>query len=367
MRSTRFPWLLFCIALMMLSSIDLVRPTDGSRILVTAPYGTKSYHNMYVPIVMELIQRGHHVTVITNYENKQLAQTVNVRQIVIDQLQVDLSAYPNAFEALLNPLVMLRALNIAVRSMFSTPPKITQVMYDDQRIQDLIANDRFDLIFVSILSNAASYPLAWHFQAPMILLTPNAVFPGLMASLGDDERPSYVPFFMTSFTDRMNLFQRILNTLVTDSYSYFIHQWYHTTSQSIIQQRGLPDCPSLYELEKNIALAFVNTHPAVNYPRTYPPLIVEVGGMNCRPARPLPPDLDRFVSSHEDGFILFAVGSMLPMEMMSDQLIRAFALTFASLPQRVIWQWKGRPLENLPANVMALPWLPQQDLLGIKQ
>jgi glucuronosyltransferase len=56
---------------------------------------------------------------------------------------------------------------------------------------------------------------------------------------------------------------------------------------------------------------------------------------------------------------------MLPMEKMAEDLAQSFIQTFARLPQKVIWQWKGKVRSDLPANVLAIPWLPQQDLLGI--
>jgi glucuronosyltransferase len=52
------------------------------------------------------------------------------------------------------------------------------------------------------------------------------------------------------------------------------------------------------------------------------------------------------------------------MEDMPERVIQSFIRTFARLPVRVIWQWKGKTRTDLPSNVLAIPWLPQQDLLG---
>ena len=351
---------------LVLLSVVCLRPeqiAEGSRILISSPYGTKSYHNMYVPLATELARRGHHVTIITNYGSSELDNLDNVRQIVMDKLLVDMSSYENAFEAMLSVKVLLNSARIALKNLFDLSLNITNILYEDERIKDLMANDHFDLVMVGITLNAGSYPLAWHFKAPLVMLTPNAIYPGVMDALGDDDQTSFVPFFLGRYSNKMNLFERTLNTIATKMYSYFIHQYHQSAIQSIIRKGPVPDCPHPRELEKNISLVLTNTHPAVNYARPMPPVIVEVGAMHCRPAKPLPEDLETFVS-HPDGFILFAVGSTLPMERMPDFMIQSFIKTFAKIPQRIIWQWKGKVRDDLPDNVLALPWLPQQDLLG---
>ena len=70
------------------------------------------------------------------------------------------------------------------------------------------------------------------------------------------------------------------------------------------------------------------------------------------------------MGDHEPGFIMFAVGSAIRMNDMPQEMLDAFIQVFSRLPQRVIWQWKGNQRPHLPANVMAVNWLPQQDLLG---
>ena len=62
---------------------------------------------------------------------------------------------------------------------------------------------------------------------------------------------------------------------------------------------------------------------------------------------------------------ILAVGSALKMEDMPEELIFYFINAFSRFPQKVIWQWKGKVRSDLPKNVLAVPWLPQQDLLGI--
>jgi glucuronosyltransferase len=228
----------------------------------------------------------------------------------------------------------------------------------------MIANESFNLVMVSQMLSTVSAPLAWHFKAPLMVFSPNTLFPGMAIILGDDEHSSYVPFVFTHFTDQMNLGQRIVNTIVTKLCT-FLQQWYEEfTVPTIVKEKGITGCPPIQSIMQNVTMVFTNSHPSFTYPRSLPPQVIEVGGIHCRPAKDLAKDLDIFLSNSPDGFLLFSVGSLQRMEDMPERVIQSFIKTFARLPVRVIWQWKGKKRTDLPSNVLAIPWLPQQDLLG---
>ena len=47
---------------------------SGSMILLSAPLGSKSHQNMYIPLIKELAKRKHQVTFITNFESSDLKE-----------------------------------------------------------------------------------------------------------------------------------------------------------------------------------------------------------------------------------------------------------------------------------------------------
>jgi glucuronosyltransferase len=350
-------------------------PPQQHRILVVAPHGTKSHHNMIVPLVKELAARGHQLTVISNYVANDLQKRENVRDIVMDQLAIDMSQYPNVFDMITTPGSFTKYLNyiqVIVGAMLKTAPHTAQETFSDPRIKDLIDNDRFDLLMISEACPLIGYAMAWHFKTPFIMLSPNVLFPGRASSLGDGEQYSYAPFLFTRFSDRMTFTQRMINMIAANAFDWVHTRMHEPAIRSIIRQQVIPDCPPLYDIEKNISLVFTNTHPSFTYPRALPPQVIEVGGIHCRPAKPLPADLESFVSSSSNsdnessdaGFIIFAIGSAMKMDDMPEEMMQSFIKAFSRLSQKVVWQWKGKPRSDLPSNVLAIPWLPQQDLLG---
>ena len=62
--------------------------------------------------------------------------------------------------------------------------------------------------------------------------------------------------------------------------------------------------------------------------------------------------MDKFVNSSKDGFIIFSLGSNLLMDDMPEEMLQSFIRTFSKLPQKVIWQWKGKPRSDFPKNIL---------------
>jgi len=123
--------------------------------------------------------------------------------------------------------------------------------------------------------------------------------------------------------------------------------------------------PSVSEIMRNTSLILSNSHVSLMKPKPFLPDIVEVGGMHCRPPKPLPKDLGEYLNNtRSDGFIYFSMGSALKGVDMPERHRKIFLNTFAKLKQKVLWKWETEQMDDLPKNVKLSKWLPQQDVLG---
>jgi glucuronosyltransferase len=77
-------------------------------------------------------------------------------------------------------------------------------------------------------------------------------------------------------------------------------------------------------------------------------------------------ELQNLADEADMGFIVFTLGSAIPVSSMPENLVKMFVQVFARIPQQVFWKWERSSIliENLPNNVKIVNWLPQQDLLG---
>ena len=67
----------------------------------------------------------------------------------------------------------------------------------------------------------------------------------------------------------------------------------------------------------------------------------------------------------KEGFVVFSLGSAIPVSSMPKETFEAFMKTFAKLKQRIFCKWEGELPDKIPSNIFLSKWLPQQDLLGI--
>ena len=174
-----------------------------------------------------------------------------------------------------------------VDHLLAMPETVTEAVYSHAEVQHLMANDRYDLVMTSSLVSVASYPLAWHFRAPIVINCFNALFPGLAPLLGGDDRPEYMPLRPAKSPAGFTLIDRLVNTMAMHFTDLLLNKLPVSTVRAVTD-RYLPDCPPFDQLEEDISLVLTNSHVIFNGPRVYPPQVVEVAAMHCRPAQPLP-------------------------------------------------------------------------------
>ncbi|XP_051543147.1 UDP-glucuronosyltransferase 2A2-like [Myxocyprinus asiaticus] len=159
-----------------------------------------------------------------------------------------------------------------------------------------------------------------------------------------------------SFADRVkNIFHYVLNMcidqlIVTPVYDRLVARYFGPET-------------NFYNLLQGTDIWLMRSDFIFEFPRPTMPNVVYIGGFQCKPSKPLPPELEKFVEgSGKHGVIVMSLGTLvkgLPNEITSE-----IAAGFAQLPQRVIWRHLGERPHNLGNNTLLVDWLPQNDLLG---
>ncbi|XP_057627041.1 UDP-glucuronosyltransferase 2B17-like isoform X1 [Chionomys nivalis] len=174
--------------------------------------------------------------------------------------------------------------------------------------------------------------------------------------------PSYVPIILSGLGGQMTFMERVKNMMCM-LYFDFWFQTFNEKKWSQFYSETLGRPTSLTETIGKAEMWLIRSYWDLEFPRPTLPNVDYVGGLHCKPAKPLPKEMEDFVqSSGEHGVVVFSLGSMVSH--ISEEKANAIAWALAQIPQKVIWRLEGKTPDTLGSNTRVYKWLPQNDLLG---
>lgn len=231
----------------------------------------------------------------------------------------------------------------------------------------LQSNEKYDLIILDLFLTDALLGLSTVFNCPIVALSANGPHTWVNDVLGSPRPASFVPHMYTDFTDRMNLGKRLENQIF-----YFIEaillRMFHLPQQEELFKEIFPNAKQTFdEVRRNsVAIALVNSHFSISFPKPFLPNTIEVAGMQINEAvvRPLPDDIREFIENSEHGVIYFSLGGNIKPSSMDDEKKRDIVVSLLGLKQNVIWKFDDDSLQVDSKRIMMRKWLPQYEILA---
>ncbi|XP_042534258.1 UDP-glucuronosyltransferase 2B31-like isoform X2 [Dipodomys spectabilis] len=161
-----------------------------------------------------------------------------------------------------------------------------------------------------------------------------------------------------------NLFKHWINEWTYEFPKYSV--WFQTFNEKKWNQfysevLGRPT--TILELMAKADIWLIRTYWDLDFPRPLLPNFEFVGGLHCKPAKPLPEEMEKFVQSSGDhGVVVFSLGSIVSN--MTEERANTIASALAQIPQKVLWRYEGTTPKTLGSNTRLYKWIPQNDLLG---
>ncbi|KAM6942703.1 LOW QUALITY PROTEIN: uncharacterized protein FYW49_013654 [Xenentodon cancila] len=346
------------------------RSCDGGNILVVPTEGSH-WINMDI-LLQALHSRGHNITILRSSKSwyiKDKASYYNTYTVPmersIDQKFISkLLSEVIRFERGALPLTSFLHSAVEMFEAFSEAHTIigefVSAILEDRELMRTLNESRFDLLLTDpcwgggvILAKYLNLPLVYNVRWVMaeeahLVIAPSPI--------------SYIPITGSGNTDKMTFFQRVKNMilylLIHIENNVVVKQVYQTICDKYL---GPDSDYNQLKIDADIWLMRVDF--VFDYPRPTMPNVVYMGGFQCKPAKPLPEHLEEFVqSSGEHGVIIMSLGTFV--NELPDDMADEIAATFAKLPQKVIWRYKGKRPASLGDNTLVVDWMPQNDLLG---
>ena len=150
------------------------------------------------------------------------------------------------------------------------------------------------VIFFFQVMNDCVLPLIHFLDKPLVYMNVISPMPWLLDTLGSPLSLEHFPVPGYDFSDRMNLWQRVCNTLV-GLMGFYYRNWFMATTVDRVARRMLTSSdkddgpiPSMVDIEKKyLAMLITNTHFSINYQLPLVSAVVEAGGLHCVASQPL--------------------------------------------------------------------------------
>ncbi|KAM9742715.1 UDP-glucuronosyltransferase 2A2 isoform 3-T3 [Dama dama] len=300
-----------------LSGNVLIWPTDGS-------------HWLNIKMILEeLNQRNHNVTVLassaTLFINSNSDSPVNFEMIPV-------SYKKNNIDSLIEHMIMLwidhrptpltlwafyKELGKLLDTFFQINIQICDGVLNNPKLMARLRKSHFDVLLadpVTICGDLVALKLGIPFMYTLRFSPASTV----ERHCGKIPAPvSYVPAALSELTDQMTFGERLKNTLSYPLQDYIFQSYWGEWNSYYSKVLGRPT--TLCETMGKAEIWLIRTYWDFEFPRPYLPNFEFVGGLHCKPAKPLP---------------------------------------------KVLWRYKGKKPATLGANTRLYDWIPQNDLLG---
>ncbi|KAM9856125.1 UDP-glucuronosyltransferase 2B31-like [Aulostomus maculatus] len=361
------------LAFILFLSGSLPSINDGGKILV---YPVDGSHWLNMKILVEALHsRGHQITVLRSSTSWYVSEfSPHYTSITIAQEQTQNIESQTFMTSFLQRSIEIQrhagslwAFISFYRNLFSmigenqqvVATLITSIFENKTLIKELVETG-YDLCLTDPAFPAGV--LLGHYLKLPLVFNVRWLFNGEAHFAIAPSPLSFVPQLFSSYSDKMDFFQRMNNIIYHGILVYMYHYVSNPPYQGVCDRYFGPDV-NIMSLIQGADLWLMRVDFTFEFPRPTMPNVVYIGGFQGKPAKPLPSDLEGFMqSSGEHGVVVMTLGTLLSD--LGPELTETIASAFANLPQKVLWRHVGERPATLENNTMIVKWLPQNDVLG---
>ncbi|KAL4687245.1 hypothetical protein H8959_019373 [Pygathrix nigripes] len=305
---------------------------------------TEFSHWMNIKTILdELVQRGHEVTVLA-YSTSILPDPNNPSALKYEICPTSLTEteFENDVMQLVKrwldgPKDIFWPRFLQVQEIMWTYTdmirKFCKDVVSNKKLMKKLQESRFDVVLADPISPCGEL-LAELLKIPFVYsLRSSPGYPIEKHGGGFLFPPSYVPVSMSELRDQMTFMERVQNMMYMVYFDFWFQVWdVKNWDQFYSEVLGRPT--TVFETMAKAEIWLIRNYWDFQFPHPLLPNVEFVGGLHCKPAKPLPKEMEEFVqSSGENGIVVFSLGSMVSN--MSEERANVIASALAKIPQKI--------------------------------
>jgi glucuronosyltransferase len=261
------------------SIILLIGNASALNILGIFPYQGNSHFIVFKVLLKELARRGHNVTVISHFPEKEPPANYH-----------DISLAGST--PIVGDVVPLHNRNIlthlAVGYFVTTSGRdICDILLANEQVINLVKEKRkFDVALVELFNSDCGLGIAYKLDTPVVSVTSHIMVPWNHDKFGLPSNPSHVPFHFSDGGSRPTLLQKVERVLLGIYYKFMYSFVSQRNNQASLEKR-FGSMPSLEDLGREIKFVLLYQHYTLTGRTLMPSNLIEVGGYHIPKAKAL--------------------------------------------------------------------------------
>lgn len=348
------------------------QPETGAKILVWGAVGSHSTRISMFPFMEALADAGHDVTFLSAFENfEDPDKKAKIKYFTPEKWKASMGNWEDHTRFFdvrkkgVSPQMWLDLHDMGVEAC--------EALYTDPVFLEWAKTAKYDLVVIESAMNECAYGFVHLIKAKYIVYGTSTAFPWFPDAFGLPDETSTVIDVSYDFPIRktgMTFLERLQNALTPIIFEIKREYFYFPKLEEITRSTlGLTteQLPSFREIEKNISLVFMSSHPTIDLPRSLPPHVIPIGGAvaSRKIAKPLSPEVKEFLDNAKSGAIYISFGTVAEFTNFDRSVQLEFINALYSFPKiKFLWKASVRINETLPKNVLLTAWAPQQTVLG---
>ena len=328
------------------------------------PENLQSHLQYYSQLMMALVEEGHVCTVLVQSNARVPTRIEGKANITILKYQVE-GDKPFANSDAVSNLLVTAGLSNSTYEKMSLFKELGAKMHmhwqkdcehllEDTQLFQRMTKEKFDFAFPDITSPHCQFVYPYALDVPYgIFSVPFYPWIYRVPTLF-----SMVPSTVLGYTDKMNFWQRLTNAFTEISVTTYI------SASTEYVRKYAPNKEPLtpIQLWQKASLWFLLDDVSISYPRPSMPNTINMADIMAASPTHLPSQYQQFMDKSPKGAILVSFGSYL--EHIPDGVIHKICKAVLKMELKIIWKLHKPELCDYPDKVLAVQWLPQNDLLA---
>ncbi|XP_017152637.1 UDP-glucuronosyltransferase [Drosophila miranda] len=359
------------IALWLIVITGTPPPAFGGNVLAVYPHFGFSHFKVVMPILNELVRRGHQLTVISYVNHPHAAEWPNYEQLLISQAGEDQSSTTINLVPLSEhtPTRSLLTLFWEYIALHSEGQESCERLYASGHVETVLKRHQtkpYDLLLTEYFNSDCQLALAKLMDLPIIGLSTCALMPYYYDRIDLPDTPSFIQSEFVGFAGVLSWDERLVNFIQAKMLK-LLYKYHSIRADNALVRKHFGIDVDVDEVARTqTAFIFGNQHYSLMGSRPQSRQFIEVGGVHLtsQAEQELTPNIAQFLDQSDVPIIFISWGSMVRISSIDVDKLAAIVEALERQPLRVIWKWEADEKPKVDSTkFLFVKWAPQLALL----